>query len=65
MGAAFGDGWSNFLDGMEDLIVTLAYGWVWLILLVVIIVILVRVVRKRRGRILNLYKKKDDKQDEV
>lgn len=65
MGAAFGDGWSNFLDGMEDLIVTLAYGWVWLILLVVIIVILVRVVRKRKGRILNLYKKKDDKRDGV
>lgn len=65
MAAAFGDGWNNFLDGMEDLVVTLAYGWVWLIILAVVIVIVVRVVRKRKGRFLNLYKKKDDKQDEV
>ena len=65
MAAAFGDGWSSFLNGMENFAVALAYSWVWVIVLAAILVIVVRVVRKRKDRIMNLYKKKDDKRDEV
>lgn len=65
MAAAFGDGWSSFLNGMENFAVALAYSWVWVIVLAAILMIVVRVVRKRKDRIMNLYKKKDDKRDEV
>lgn len=66
MGAAFGDGWRSFVDGMENLIVALAYGWVWVIVLAVIVVVVVRVVRRCRLLKLMLPKKKaDDKQDEI
>ena len=53
MAAAFGDGWSSFLNGMENFAVALAYSWVWVIVLAAILMIV------------NLYKKKDDKRDEV
>ena len=65
MAAAFGDGWSSFLNGMENFAVALAYSWVWVIVLAAILMIVVRVVRKRQDRIMNLSKKKDDKRDEV
>ena len=65
MAAAFGNGWSSFLTGMENFAVALAYSWVWVIVLAAILVIVVRVVRKRKDRIMNLCKKKDDKRDEI
>lgn len=65
LGAAFGDGWSQFLDGMENLMVALAYGWVWLIILTVVVVVLAGVLRRKKGWLRNLGKKKDDKRDEV
>ena len=63
IGAALGDGWAAFLDGAEDLMVALAYGWVWIIVLAAVAAGVARVVRRRKGR--NLYKKNDDKQGEV
>ena len=63
---AFGNGWSNFVDGMEDLAVSLAYSWMWWLILVVIVVVVVRIVRKRRPKMPGLKKKKaDDKADET
>ena len=51
------------MDGAEDLMVALAYGWVWIIVLAAVAAGVARVVRRRKGR--NLYKKNDDKQGEV
>lgn len=48
LAAAFSEGGTAFLNGMEDLVVALAYGWLWLILLAVIVVLVVRLLRKRR-----------------
>lgn len=65
IGSAFTSGWANFTDGLEDLVVALAYGWMWVILLVVIAVVVVRVLRKRRGSAAPKFKKQDDKTDET
>lgn len=48
IGSAFTSGWASFTDGLEDLAVALAYGWMWVILLAAIAVVAVRVLRKRR-----------------
>ena len=57
LGKAFSGGWANFTDGLENLAVALAYGWMWLLILVVVVVAVVRVLRKRRRKA----KKADDK----
>ena len=59
LGKAFSGGWSNFTDGLENFIVALAYGWMWVLLLAVVAVVVVRVVRKRR----RAARKTDDKPD--
>lgn len=56
LGSAFADGWRAFTKGLEDLAVTLAYGWMWVILAVVIVVAAVRIAR-RRGKSLPWKKK--------
>lgn len=65
IGSAFTAGWASFTDGLENLAVALAYGWMWVILLAVAAVIAVRVLRKRRGGIVPKLKKQDDKKDET
>lgn len=57
LGKAFTGGLADFADGLENFIVALAYGWMWVLILVVIAVVVVRVVRKRR----RAAKKTDDK----
>lgn len=59
LAAAFSEGGAAFLNGMEDLAVALAYGWLWVLLLAVIVVAAVRVLRKRRSA--SKGKKPDDK----
>ncbi len=49
LAAAFSEGGAAFLNGMEDLAVALAYGWLWVLFLAVIVVAAVRVLRKRRS----------------
>ena len=62
IGSAFTDGWASFTDGLENLVVALAYGWMWVILLAVAAVIAVRVLRKRKKRTqLNAEKDGQDK----
>ena len=65
IGSAFTAGWASFTDGLEDLVVALAYGWMWVILLAVVIVVAVRVLRKRRRGTMPKLKKQDDKPDET
>lgn len=50
MGAAFASGWRGFVSALESLAVTLAYGWVWLLLLVVIGAAAGRILWKRKHR---------------
>ena len=47
LGNSFSSGWSNFVDGMEDLVVGLAYGWMWLVILGAAAVIGFRAARKK------------------
>ena len=66
LGAAFSGGWQNFVDGMEDLAVGLAYSWMWLVLLAVIAVAAAALVRKRMRKKRAIQAKKvDDKQDGI
>lgn len=48
LGTAFSQGWTAFTDGLEDLAVALAYGWMWVLLLAVAAVGAVHVLRRRR-----------------
>lgn len=48
IGSAFTSGWAGFTDGLEDLVVALAYGWMWVIVVAAAAVVVVRVLRKRR-----------------
>ncbi len=59
IGSAFTTGWANFTDGLENLVVALAYGWMWVILLAVIAVVVICVLRKRRKAVLPAEEKKD------
>ena len=48
LGEAFRNGWSSFTNGLENLAVALAYGWMWVLVLAVIAVVVIRVLRRRR-----------------
>ena len=48
VGGAFSSGWSAFVTAQGNLVVALAYGWVWVLLLAVIVAAVVRILRKRR-----------------
>lgn len=61
---SFSSGWSNFVDAMEDLIVGLAYGWMWIAILAVVGVVAVRTVRKKT-RTPKAMEKASDKQDKT
>ena len=51
VGKAFGSGWKNFTGGMEDLAISLAYSWVWvLVWLAVIVTAGTTVIRRRRRK---------------
>ncbi|SFP33792.1 protein of unknown function [Oscillibacter sp. PC13] len=49
MGTALSSGWKSFVDGMESLLVALAYGWMWLLVLAVIVTAVVCRLRKRKA----------------
>ena len=44
---SFSNGWSNFVDAMEDLAVSLAYGWMWWVILGAAAFVGFRVARKK------------------
>lgn len=59
---ALKSGWQNFVSDMEDLAISLAYSWMWVIIWGVIIVLVIRGIRRRKtsGRKLFGKKKKAD-----
>lgn len=48
LGAAFSAGLSGFVDGLENLAVALAYGWLWILLLAAVVIAAVKILRRRR-----------------
>jgi hypothetical protein len=75
LGRAFGNGMKNFVNNVEDLVVSFAYNWIGILIWIGVIAVAVTVVRKRvRRSRLHLPKlgrksapveKNDDKQDEI
>ena len=49
LGSAFTDGLKGFAEGMGDLLVVLAYGWLWLLLIAAAVVLVLLLTRKRRA----------------
>ena len=63
LGNSFASGWSSFVDAMEDLVVGLAYGWMWIALLAVIAVVAVKTLRKKAKA--RKAEKVSDKQEKI
>ena len=63
LGNSFTSGWSNFVDAVEDLVVGLAYGWMWIVILAVAVVLGVKTARKKVK--LRKAEKMSDKQDKT
>ena len=49
LGAAFTDGWKGFVEGLGDILIILAYSWLWLLLIAGIVVLILWLTRKRRA----------------
>ena len=64
LGTAFSQGLANFVDGLENLAVALAYGWLWVLVLAAVVFAAVRVVRKRRRTRRDAPEKKPDDKPE-
>ena len=64
LGTAFSQGLANFVDGLENLAVALAYGWLWVLVLAVVVFAAVRVLRKRRRTRRDATEKKPDDKPE-
>ena len=63
LGGAFTGGWHSFVEGLEDLAVSLAYSWMWILVLAVVVLAVLRTVlrrRKARRQALLESQKKDD-----
>jgi len=56
--AALSNGWKNFVSGMQDFAIGLAYSWMWVLVLIVVVVV---VVRTLKGKKLRLFRRKDKK----
>ncbi len=49
LGGAFMDGLRGFASGLGDILVALAYSWLWILLIAVIVVLILWLTRKRRA----------------
>ncbi|MGM9614511.1 MAG: DUF4349 domain-containing protein [Oscillospiraceae bacterium] len=49
LGTAFTDGWHGFVEGLGDLLIALAYSWLWLLLIAGILALILWLTRKRRA----------------
>ena len=56
--AALSNGWRNFVDGLQDFAIGLAYSWMWVLVLIVVVVVVIRTVK---GKKLRLFRRKDKK----
>ena len=62
---ALKSGWQNFVSDMEDLAISLAYSWMWVIVWIVIIVVVIRAIRRRKGSGRKFFRKKKDTVDDT
>lgn len=46
---AFADGWDGFVSGLGNILIALAYSWLWLLMLAGIVVLILWLTRKRRA----------------
>ena len=49
--AALSNGWKNFVDGMQDFAIGLAYSWMWVLALIAVVVVVVRTLKGKRLRL--------------
>jgi len=49
LGGAFVDGLKDFFSGLGDILVALAYSWLWLVLIAGVVVLILWLTRKRRA----------------
>ena len=56
--AALSNGWKNFVDGLQDFAIGLAYSWMWVLVLIAVVVV---VVRALKGKKLRLFRRKKNK----
>lgn len=65
MTVAFANGWDDFVDGTEDLLVSMAYSWMQLLIFAVVVVVAVVILRRQlRRRKEKLNPKTEVNQDE-
>jgi hypothetical protein len=50
LGTAFSSGWQGFVNSLEQLVIALAYSWMWLIVAVFIVVVVVLLRKRRKAR---------------
>lgn len=49
LGTAFTDGWHGFVNGLGDILIALAYSWLWLLLIAGFLVLILWLTRRRRA----------------
>ena len=49
LGAAFTDGMKGFAEGLGDILIVLAYSWLWILLIAVVVVLILWLTRKSRA----------------
>ena len=62
LAAAFSSGWKHFVSGVQDLVIGLAYGWMWVLAAVVLVVLAVRKLKKKKPALPKLHKKEDQQE---
>lgn len=62
LAAAFSSGWKHFVSGVQDLIIGLAYGWMWVLAAVVLVALAVRKLKKKKPALPKLHKKEDQQE---
>ena len=65
IGSALSSGWRNFADGLEELVVAIAYNWMTLLVLLAVVLTVVTLLRRRRKRKLAKKQAADDKSGET
>ena len=62
LAAAFSSGWKHFVSGVQDLVIGLAYGWMWVLAAVVLVILVVRKLKKKKPALPKLHKKEDQQE---
>ena len=62
LAAAFSSGWKHFVSGVQDLVIGLAYGWMWVLAAVVLVALAVRKLKKKKPALPKLHKKEDQQE---